>query len=81
MVLGFILAVQHVDKNVILEWGESIHKPCCTPIETLLQILKNQNCRQPQIGIERLKAFVMLKRPSLQATKDAIESIYDVLLD
>ena len=80
MVIGFVIAMGFVEDNIPLEWG-SVHMPCRLPAERLLAIFSQRNCRQPLLGFQYLKDFVMSKRPTLEATEVAIEDILAVLRD
>ena len=79
VVLGYVIALQHIDDKVILQQKQ--RAPHTTDLEKVLEILSQVNLdrQQSYIVIERLINLIEVDRPTLKATKKAIQDIYAVI--
>ncbi len=77
--LGNVIALQHIDDNMILQHKQ--RSPHTTDLEKVLEILRQVNLSREQSYrvIERLIKFIEIDRPTLKATKKAIEVIHAVI--
>ena len=79
MVLGYVIALQFIDDKIVL-WQKQ-RAPHATDLEKVFEILRQVNLDREQSYevVKRLIQFIEVDRPTLKATKNAIEDIYAVI--
>ena len=79
VVLGYVIALQHIDDNIVLRQKQRASHT--TDLDKVFEILMqvNLNREQSYEVVGRLIKFIESDRPTLKATKKAIEDIYAVI--
>ena len=77
--LGYLIALQHMNDHIVLQQKQ--RAPNTTDLDKGLEILRQVNLSREQSFriIERLINFIEIDRPTLKATKKAIQDIRAVI--